>query len=82
MGQRGNNVAEALGEFAVISALHVKADAGDENADDQDTVPHDLIILFVATLLQPLTGLVFVAVTLIVGAAAAAAGGASISPST
>ena len=62
LSQRGSNVAEALVECAVISALHVSADAGDETADDQDAVPLDRMPV-VATPLQPLTGLVLGAVT-------------------
>ena len=61
-------------ESAVISALHVSADAGDETADDQDAVPLDRM-LTVATPLQPLTVLVLGAVTQLTAVGAAVGSG-------
>ena len=49
MGEVRQQATDALVEFAVVSALQEKAEAGDESAHDQDTVPHDVSIMHLFT---------------------------------
>ena len=66
--RRWSQPAEALGEFAVVSALRESEDTGEENDNDEDAVPLDRVVSVATPMLWAPTGIDLGAVTLIVAA--------------